>query len=167
MGHIGHFNFFCSRGPQSTDSADCARTRHVHQFDRLISQARLNFGPLTLSGYTQLIPETKKCWLNRISAIAPPKKRTKNDARGSARVENPREIGPGIELAAKHEPTFERVGYYLNSNRRRIVSDPSLFRYVIRLLADISADSTNPVKSKLKFCLIKYPSHIMAPTLVG
>ena len=83
--------------------------------------------------------------LDRISAIAPPEKRTKNDVFGSANVENTRENGPGFELAARHQHTHERVGRYPNSNRRRIVSDLSLFRYVMRLLADISADSTNPV----------------------
>ena len=40
--------------------------------------------------------------LNRISAIAPPKKRSKNDARGRDRVEKFREIVAGLELAAKH-----------------------------------------------------------------
>ena len=40
--------------------------------------------------------------LNRISAIAPPKKMSKNDARGRDRVEKFREIVAGLELAAKH-----------------------------------------------------------------
>ena len=64
---------------------------------------------------------------------------------GPTNVENTREIGPGIELAARHWHTHERAGSYPNSNRRRIVSDLSLFRYIMRLLADISADRTNTV----------------------
>ena len=72
--------------------------------------------------------------VNRISAIAPATKRTKNDAHGSANIENHREIVPGIEHAAKHEHTLEHTNSYPNSSRRRIVSDVSLFRYVMRLL---------------------------------
>ena len=37
---------------------------------------------------------------NRISAIAPPKKRTKNDVFRAADVVNIRQTGAGIELAA-------------------------------------------------------------------
>ena len=75
-----------------------------------------------------------------------PLKRAKNNVRGSARVEIHRETAPGTELAANHQHTLERASYYPNSNQRRIVSDVSLFRYVMILLAGISADSTNPVK---------------------
>ena len=57
------------------------------------------------------------------------------------------EIEPGFELAGRHQRTLERAGSYPNSNRRPIVSDSSLFRQVMQLLADISADSSNPVKS--------------------
>ena len=78
--------------------------------------------------------------------MPPPKKRTKNDARGRDRVEINREIVAGLELTAKHQRASEHAGYYPNSNRRPTVSDPSLFRSVMRLLADISADRTNPVK---------------------
>ena len=68
-----------------------------------------------------------------ISAMyCPPLKRTKNDTRGSARIEIHREIAPGIELAARHQHTLERVGSYPNSNGRRIVSDlPLLLRHAI------------------------------------
>ena len=82
---------------------------------------------------------------NRITAIAPAKKRTKNDACGRDRVEIYREIMAGLELAARHQRTLERAGSYPNSNRRPFVSDRSLFHYVKRLLADISANSSNPV----------------------
>ena len=40
--------------------------------------------------------------LNRISAIAPPKKRSKIDTRGRDRVELYHEIVAGLELAARH-----------------------------------------------------------------
>ena len=40
--------------------------------------------------------------VNRISAIAPSKKRSKNDARGRDRVEINCEIVAGLKLAAKH-----------------------------------------------------------------
>ena len=53
----------------------------------------------------------------------------------------------GLELAARHQRTLERANSYPNPNRRPLVSNLSLFRYVMRLLADISADSTNPVKT--------------------
>ena len=66
-------------------------------------------------------------------------------SRGSANVENHRKVVPGIELAAKHEHTLERAGSYPNSNRRRIVSDVSLFRYVTIGWLDIYDHSTNPV----------------------
>ena len=74
-----------------------------------------------------------------------PLKRTKNDARGRDRVEIYREIVAGLEPTASHQRALERAGTYPNSNRRPTVSDPSLLRLVKRLLADISADSTNPV----------------------
>ena len=64
------------------------------------------------------------------------KKRSKNDARGPDRVEIYRKNVTGIELAAKHQRTLERAGSYLNSNRRHIVSDRSLFRSVDRLATD-------------------------------
>ena len=51
------------------------------------------------------------------------KKGTKNDARGSARVEIHRKIALGIELAARHQHTLERASSYPNLNRQRIVSD--------------------------------------------
>ena len=50
-----------------------------------------------------------------------------------------------IELAAKHEHTLEHAGSYPNPNRRRIVSDVSLFRYVTIGWLDIYDHSTNPV----------------------
>ena len=83
--------------------------------------------------------------LNRISAIAPPKKRSKNDARGRDQVEINREIVAGLEYAAKHQRALERTGSYPNLNQRLTVSDPLPFRSVKRLLADISAGSTNTV----------------------
>ena len=60
--------------------------------------------------------------------LDPLEKRTKNDARGRARVEIYCEIVPGIELAARYQRTLERAGFYPNPNRRPIVSDLSLFR---------------------------------------
>ena len=62
--------------------------------------------------------------------------------RGSVNVENHREIVSGIELAAKHEHTLEHAGSYPNSNRQRIVSDVSLFRYVTIGWSDIYDRST-------------------------
>ena len=56
---------------------------------------------------------------------------------GPASVENTREFGPGMEPAASLERTHEHAGIYPNSNPPRIVSDLLLFRYVIRLLADV------------------------------
>ena len=61
-------------------------------------------------------PESNyKFRVNRISAIAPPKKRTKNDARGRDRVEIYRKIMPGIELAARHQRKLERAGSFTRS----------------------------------------------------
>ena len=65
--------------------------------------------------------------LNRITAIVPPLKRTKNDARGRDRVEKYREIVAGLELPARHQRTLERADSYPNSNWRLIVRDCSLF----------------------------------------
>ena len=75
---------------------------------------------------------------------------TKNDACGGARVGIYREIVPGFKLTARYRRALERAGSYPNPNRRPIVSDLSLFCYVNRLLAamaDISANSSNPVKA--------------------
>ena len=47
---------------------------------------------------------------------------------GPDRVEKYRETLAGLELAARHWQALERAGSYLNSNRRTIVSDCSLFR---------------------------------------
>ena len=66
--------------------------------------------------------------LNRITAIVPPLKRTKNDARGRDRVEKYREIVSGLEVAARHQRALERVNSYPNLNQQPIVGDRSLFR---------------------------------------
>ena len=65
--------------------------------------------------------------------------------RGSANVENYHKIVPGIELTAKHEDPLEHTGRYPNSNRRRIVSDVSLFHYTKIGWSYVYAHSTNPV----------------------
>ena len=67
--------------------------------------------------------------------------------RGSANVENYRKIVPGIELAAKHEDPPEHTGRYPYSNRRRVVSDVSVFRYAKIGWSYVYAHSTNPVKA--------------------
>ena len=53
----------------------------------------------------------------------------------------------------RNQRTLERADSYPNPNRRPIVSDLSLFCYANRLaavLADISADSTNPVNALVR-----------------
>ena len=102
-------------------------------------------------------------FFNRISAIAPPKKRTKNDVFGSANVENTHEVGPEFELAASHWRTPEHGGYYPNSNLRRIISDLSLFRCVMRLLADASASRTNAVKETFEMWAVIFLKNEKTP----
>ena len=68
----------------------------------------------------------------------------------------------GFELAARNQRTLERDGYYPNPNRRPIVSDLSLFRYIgqlVLLLADISAISSNPVMYNPFLCRERFGAY--------